>query len=889
MSKTPDKKPENDELVSPSEISPDLKSFQKGKSAKPALDDDITLTSDNVVLKEHLTRPDGLIGTVIAEHFRIDARLAEGGMSAVYKAKDLLLGRDVAIKVLLPGRHFTEESLLRFQREAKAVGILNHPNIVKVYEMNTFAEGEPYIAMEFVEGDTLADQVKGTSGLPVGTAIDIMRQCAGALSYAHKQGIIHRDVKSGNIMLTRASQGGWQPKLVDFGIARALEEDAINLTRTGDIFGSPRYMSPEQCRGEKIDVRSDIYSFGCAFYECLTGDVPFKGVTALDTMRMHNDDEAIPPSEVRKGMHLGCELDRIVLKCLAKDRAHRYQTAEALEQDLSTISHQSKNSIGSIIAGSVRKLPFGKSQRNIYRKIFLVYFLVSAGILVWLGASQSHRLFDLIWSDMDYKGQKAFDQGDYKKAAEHFQTALKIAETMPVSARHMMLAINLTDLTELATATGDEEAHKSWLERKKREVARALGDISTHRGSQIKLCNDSLERFIVASKDAGSGNDAEELRLKAKQVLEQFNDLSMLFDTVESLESAYFRLDHALKVTEPYLKKTDRELVEALVGHAWLAFFANASNTRQLISDAESALRNSKEMTPSLKAHNLSYISQIYLSLGDRDAARKCSEEAIDILRANAEMQSDTAIHTLLVRAMLEDETRHHDTADFFFNQARFAMEAPEQHSPAVRERYSEVKLHLLSNRGATLHALEESKAILDEEEKHPTTRRLLVSALFSTGTLCGWLGAEAEGIHLLERAHAVAVNNHELSSAGAALDMIGEILGAHNKFNDAIPYFRRARDIYAEHPDVYSNSVVATSNNLALLLMKQGKYAEAIRVLQKAEPAANLPTFGAPKFKQVLYDRLAILSEKTGDKAAAERYRRKFAECIQAAAKSKP
>ncbi len=883
MSKVPDKEPENDELVSPSEISPDLKSFQARPQAKPGPDDDVTLTTDNIVLKDHLKKPDGLLGLVIAEHFRIDERLAEGGMSAVYKAKDLLLGRDVAIKVLLPGRHFTEESLLRFQREAKSVGILNHPNIVSVYEMNTFADGEPYIAMEFVDGQTLAEFVKGSKELPVDTVIDIMRKCASALSYAHQQGIIHRDIKSGNIMLAKDRQGGWQPKLVDFGIARALEEDAINLTRTGDVFGSPRYMSPEQCRGEKIDARSDIYSLGCVFYECLSGDVPFKGASALDTMRMHNEDAALPPSEVRKGMHLSAELDRIVLKCLAKDRAQRYQTAEALEQDLSTIVRQNKNSLTSLFASGFRKLPFRrKSNRGIRGKVFLAYFLLSAACLIWVFSSQAHYLFDYLWSHYDYEGQKAFDYGDYKKAAEQFQTALKIAETMPLGSKYQRLAVSLSEMTELATATEDEKAHQMWDQRKKREVDRAMGDVSTFRGKQIKLCNDALASFITETQNPGSKSDPSELRQKAKQVLEKFNDLPMLYDSVDSLDQAYFMTDRALKTISPYLKKTDGQFVEGQVNRAWLAFYANCADTRKLIDEAEKALHSSKDVNPALKARDLSYIGQVYLALGDKDAARKCSEEAIGILRANSEMQSDTAIHAFLVRATLEEETRHPDTADYFFNQAKFVMDRPEPHSQAIQERYNEVKLALLSDRSATLHALQECKAILDEEEKQPTTRRLLVRALLSTGTLCGWLGAEPEAIPLLERAAAVALNNNEPASAGGALDMIGEILGAHNKFNDAIPYFRRARDIYNKHQELNANSVVATSNNLALLLMKQSKYAEAIRVLQKAEPVANLPTFGAPKFKQVLYDRLSILSEKIGDKAAAERYRQKFNECLK-------
>lgn len=879
----PDKKPENDELVSPSEDSPDLKSFQKGLPTKPSLDDDITLYSDNVVLKEHLKKPDGLIGLVIADHFRIDERLAEGGMSAVYKAKDLLLGRTVAIKVLLPGRHFTEESLLRFQREAKAVGSLSHPNIVGVYEMNTFAEGEPYIAMEFVDGETLADFVRDKKGLPVDTAIDVMRQCASALAYAHKHGIIHRDIKSGNIMLASTPGGGWQPKLVDFGIARALEEDAINLTRTGDVFGSPRYMSPEQCRGEKIDARTDIYSLGCAFYESLTGDVPFKGASALDTMRMHNDEQPIPPSAVRKGMHLSAELDRIVLKCLAKDRAHRYQTADALEQDLITISQQKKNSLSSIVAGGIRKLPFhGKGKRSLGVKLFVIYFLVSAVCLAWVAISQGHFVFDRIWSDFDYKGQKAFDKGDYKEAEEHFQTALKIVEALPLSNKQVRLAHSLTELVELSTASGDKDAHEMWLKRRKVQARNVIDDVSNYRGQQIKLCNDSLQRFIAELKSGSFSGDKAELKLKAKQVLERFNELSWIYDNEESLDDAFLMTDRAVEVTSPFLDKTDSQLVQSKVSRAYLAYCTNNPSVRKLISEAETALNNSKVVSPALKARDLSFISQVYLALGETEASRKCSEESINILRANSQMQTDTGVHALLVRALLENETRHPDAADFFFNQAKFEMSKPEEHSLEIRERYAEARLSLLSSRGATQHSLEISKAVLEEEERRPTTRRLLIRALFSTGMLYGWLGAEREGIKLLERASAVAENNHEPAAAGAALDMIGEVLGTRKRYNDAIPYFRRARDIYEKHRDLYANSVVATSNNLALLLMKQSKYEEALKVLQDAELSANLPSFGSPRFKQLLYDRLATVYEKLGDIKASERYRQKLNDLVQ-------
>lgn len=851
-----------------------------------SLDDDTTLTADNVVLQEQSKRSDTLVGEVIAKHFRIDARLADGGMSTVYKAKDLLLGRDVAIKVLLPGRHFTEESLLRFQREAKTVGVLSHPSIVSVYEMNTYAEGEPYIAMEYVEGETLATHIKNANtseakGLPVEMTIDIMRQCAAALSYAHKHGVIHRDIKSGNIMLARDEDGAWRAKLVDFGIARALEEDAINLTRTGDIFGSPRYMSPEQCRGEKIDARSDIYSLGCVFYECLTGEVPFKGGTVLDTMRMHNDDSAVAPSSLRKGMQLGAEIDRIVLKSLAKDRNGRYQTAEALEADLQKLSGLTKSSLGSVVAGSVRKISLGgKGRKSLRGKLFFLYFLLSAAFLVWFALNQGYIMFDGVWSDLDYKGQKAFDKGEYKQADDNFRLALKIAETLPVHDRSLKLIASYTELADLATAKDGKDSAKEWIAKRDAQTESSLGDETTYRGQQYALCKNALQSFIKDSKDPHA--DKSELKQRARNMLEKFNELSDLFVTLESLEGVYSSMSQALVAASPYLEKTDSKSVEALVNRAWLGFYSNAANPRELVAEAESSLRESSDASPILKARCLSLLSQVHLVLGQREPARRCSEESIEILREHADMRSDAAVHALLNRALVEDETRHPDTADFFFNQAKFEMQKKAERNPGIREKYTQVRLSLLSNRGATLHALQEAKEILDQEERHPTSRRLLVTALFTTGALSGWLGAQQDGMHLLERCAAVAQTNRQPANSAVALDMIGEVLGAHKKYDEALPYIRRARDSYNENKTLYANSIVATSNNLALLLGKKGNFDEAILVLKEAEPLLSLPTFGAPKFKEVLYHRLASLYEKKGDQANAQIYKAKYSESLK-------
>lgn len=875
---TAEENPKRRPMASPQGESPKLKASSASDETSEQ-DDDITLCADNVDLANVPRKPDALIGTVIAEHFRIDSRLAEGGMSAVYKAKDLLLGRDVAIKVLLPGRQFTEESLLRFQREAKAVGILNHPNIVRVYEMNTFARGEPFIAMEFVDGATLSSKVKGTNGLPELMTITVMQQCANALSYAHSQGIIHRDIKSGNIMISEGVGGEWQAKLVDFGIARALEEDAINLTRTGEVFGSPRYMSPEQCQGEKIDARSDIYSLGCVIYECLTGDVPFKGLSALDTMRMHTESEVVPPSHVRKGLHLSAELDRIVLKCLAKDRGHRYQTAQALEQDLAAVSQLEKSGMGSRIMSGFRKLPkFGKGKKSFQRRAALAYILGSAGLLAWIGYSQGHILFDKLYADCDYAGQKAFDVGDYKKANDSFLTGLKIAEILPVNMQSVKVAYMLSELVELTSANGDDLAHKEWLSKKAAAAKKVQGDINDFRGQQIKLCNDSLKKFIAEAKAANGNVDDKELQNSATQVLERFNDMVTVLETDDSMTMASPLLEKAFDATIPYLDPTNEVVVIAKVNRAWLAYFANSPSTRQLLLDAEAALRSARKMSSTVRARNFTRLSQVNIILGNRDAARTASEEALSAVRASGDMQSDVGVMALLIRALLENETRHIEAADFYYNQAKFELSQKNKaYSPSAHMLFTQVTLMILGSRPPSLHNLELSKNILDREEKNPTNKRLLTRALLSAGTISGWIGRGKEFVFLLERAAAIGENNDDVNAAGTALDMIGEAYASHNMLPQSIPYFVRAREIYGKHRENYSNSFVATSNNLALLYMKQNNFDAAGTVLKEAEEVVDFPSFGAPKFKQILLERLGTIAERKGDMPEARAYKKKL------------
>lgn len=262
----------------------------------------------------------------LTDRYRIVSHLARGGMADVYRGYDELLGRKVAIKVLHQQLSSDEAFVKRFRKEAQAAANLTHPNIVGIYDWGQF-DSTYFIVMELVEGRSLRDVLRSEGPLLPRRATEIAAEVAAALSVAHRAGLVHRDVKPGNILL--APDG--TVKVTDFGIARAWD-DSQELTRTGAVMGTATYFSPEQAQGSKVDERSDIYSLGVVLYEMLTGQPPFRGDSPVAVAYQHVSAEAPPPSQMNPDVP--AELDAIVMKALQKDPAARYQTAEELRIDL---------------------------------------------------------------------------------------------------------------------------------------------------------------------------------------------------------------------------------------------------------------------------------------------------------------------------------------------------------------------------------------------------------------------------------------------------------------------------------------------------------------------------------------------------------------------------
>src|SRR5438552_3536966 len=268
---------------------------------------------------------------LLGGRYELDGIVGRGGMAEVFRARDIRLDRIVAVKPLREELARDQTFQARFRREAKPAASLNHQSVVAVYdtgEDDTHGSHIPYIVMEYVDGRTLRDLLRDDRRLLPERALEITDGVLRALDYSHRSGIVHRDIKPGNVMLTRSGE----VKVMDFGIARAVSDAQATMTQTAQVIGTAQYLSPEQARGERVDARSDLYSTGCLLYELLTGRPPFTGDSPVAIAYQHVREHPIPPSRIDP--EIPAWADAIVLKAMAKDPNDRYQSAAEMHQDI---------------------------------------------------------------------------------------------------------------------------------------------------------------------------------------------------------------------------------------------------------------------------------------------------------------------------------------------------------------------------------------------------------------------------------------------------------------------------------------------------------------------------------------------------------------------------
>ncbi|HEY9793912.1 MAG TPA: serine/threonine-protein kinase [Candidatus Obscuribacterales bacterium] len=281
--------------------------------------------------------PDPMIGMQLPRHYKIIEKVGRGAMSVVYRGVYEPLNQPVAIKLLKSHLVSDVQSFKRFQQEAKTAGALDHPHIAGVFDFGVTDQGVPYLIMELVQGSSLYGLLREPQRIPIARALRIFVQTADALAYTHDRGVIHRDVKPSNILVTQDENGVEYAKLVDFGIAKMQEYEgnpSLNLTQTGEVFGTPLYVSPEQAMGRALDTRADIYSLACVMYETVAGHPPFQAKTAFDVLRLQVQGNASPLQNTRSPGELPPSMVPIIERAMSKDPDARQQSMAELVHEL---------------------------------------------------------------------------------------------------------------------------------------------------------------------------------------------------------------------------------------------------------------------------------------------------------------------------------------------------------------------------------------------------------------------------------------------------------------------------------------------------------------------------------------------------------------------------
>lgn len=572
---------------------------------------------------------DELVGTTLESGIFIQALIGKGGMSSVYRGEQLMIGRTVAVKILHSLLFSEANAVMRFQQEAKAVGSLDHPGIIKVHEFHAGEKGRSYLVMEHIEGVTLSSLVSKSESLDWKRLRNIFAQACDALDHAHKRGIVHRDIKPSNIMLVKSEQTPDFVKILDFGIAKMLipENEALRLTQTGEVFGSPLYMSPEQCTAQRIDHRSDIYSLGCVLYEALTGKPPLSGSNIYETIFKHTSEMPKSLRAYRPQLEHLAEFEAVVLKAMAKNPADRFQSMGEFKLALEAIGQTEVKSAAQKVREKVELLKRKKSaQKTQGPPPYTIPAMIGVFALVlaisWSVAMQHGASSQASWQSLYESGQQAFDKGDYKASADLLAQAKEKAVNDPTN-----LSATVKELIDLQRAQGQtadqalvalsaklETSLRTQLDHKLQLLSREVDNVATQDQdkdpNQIKrICNEIND--CVASLIVSSGvfdESAEAALTKAlaasdsilgtdsKPSARSAHNLGLIALSNQDYAKAHERFDRALKVLR---KDPNLDPVSLLKGLEWQARTARLmGNTKEAISLLEERLERSMRIDP---------------------------------------------------------------------------------------------------------------------------------------------------------------------------------------------------------------------------------------------------------------------------------------------------
>lgn len=596
-----------------------------------------------------------MVGKVIDGKYEVLDLIGAGGMSAVYKAFHMDMDRIVAIKFVQGDGHADAETLRRFKREARAASLLNHPNVITVYDYGTTEEGHAYLTMDFLHGHSLQQVIRQEGVLSSKRALNIFLQVCKALSHAHEHGVVHRDLKPGNIMLVSTSDEEDFVKIIDFGIAKVsnpVKKQSGELTQTGQVVGSPTYMSPEQLLGDPIDARTDIYAFGCVMYECLTGKTPFDGDTVFSVMHQHISDTPPSLSDTNPNVEVPYDLGQAVLRCLEKEPPKRFQTMKELRETLAAIADQTSSMV-------IVRVPRGQQKAVVKKsKNFMPLYIVAASLLLLGGGyfvyNQMHPATPVVSADGSGQVGPSSNEvvvANQNKLAE-FYHAGRFDDAIKAGLRALKESENLKDKVQTAI------------------IYSSLGKCYMAQ-SKYKQALEAFEKSLpVLEKELGPTEDA---------TIGTLQMMGVTYFNLQKYPEAESNLSRLLSVIESRPQGRDSAARATALTMLGRIYYDTGRAT-----DAEAALNESMRITDMQpagtdKAWQLQSLAMIMLKQQETAAAEKLLRDAIQIYQDHG-LEKDKVIadsYRGLADAMTQKKNyieaeRFYRKAQGVYNQAGF-------------------------------------------------------------------------------------------------------------------------------------------------------------------------------------------------------------------------
>ncbi len=841
---------------------------------------------------------DSLVGQILDSKYGIVKRLGIGGMSVVYQARDLSLGRNVAVKMMpLQSGHSTQD-LPRFQQEAQTISRLKHPNLVTVFEFSV-NHVPPYLVMEYIEGKSLAEVLASEGPLGLERGIRVLRQMCSALTHAHENGVVHRDLKPANVLLQKNTE---VVKIVDFGIAKIVQQDDAdvqNFTRSGEILGSPLYMSPEQCQGKKLDHRSDIYSMGCVLYAIFVGAPPFQGPTAFETIQMHMHEQPVSISSRRKDLPYALELDSILFKAMAKEPSQRYQTIAELDEALSKIGLE-EEMVGFGALKALIDLNFSKAaakkSRGMSVKLFWLVTVFSVGIGCFGLWHALDRYFaeDSVksWPEMDYSGQKSFDEGDYSRAGTFFTIALKQAQR---SNNLQRINASLEELIDLNQVLNNREKVIEYESQHGNSLEDTQSALRTYRiVAMAQSSLDELEKQIKALPPPGPARDKQAAKLQRKLAIVLGDCRQLLVRKTDSRQFTIIHGPNALRCQEILINA--RKLCKQLTGeqHALygrvlhtlaLAYLATSQPdlAEKCFESAENLLKDSPTVSPLERADYLSDASHFFQLHGN-------SEKAVLALQKELELAGGTESNSMIAGSIcfqlaeLYNAVGKHVQAKKYAQLAQEILEKTQEKELGLT--HSFLLLYMRDYEGALVPA----KRALEENERKEVKDYWELTSLLTILATCYSHDPKTApmAVPLLKRAAVINLRSGEPFAYVRRMQKLAKVYSICGRPRDEVLTYEEALKHAVKLYGSRSPALASLYRDYAIAQMQSGDKEGAETSLSKTVAILENGSSTSPQMKEALA-KLSEIMRMQGRAKEAEDYAARAAAIKVETATSEP